>query len=216
MQKSFWRWQRSDRYIPTSSPLPRPLLPFFPSLISLVVSVDVKHHVYFRKPITTEDVDAQKLNTEIQNCEEQRSKTQSFFTPNLLLSSWIHQRSKETQHTLPSQQRQAKEKSGLEDCVASWTAAGHSASQCSHSHSHNNYSTTTPLYYGGRRRRLLQSRPGHSSHRLQIAQIRLCQATGNGACITVNKWRQVKRARGKKWEMGKMKTTARRFLRLSG
>ena len=45
--------------------------------------MEVKHHVYFRKPITTEDVDAQKLNTEIQNCEEQRSKTQSFFTPNV-------------------------------------------------------------------------------------------------------------------------------------
>ena len=44
--------------------------------------MDVKHHVYFRKPITTEDVDAHKLNTEIQNCEEQRSKSQSFFTPN--------------------------------------------------------------------------------------------------------------------------------------
>ena len=47
MQESFWWWQRSDRYnynllLP---PPPYPLPLFSPSLISLVVSVDVKHHV---------------------------------------------------------------------------------------------------------------------------------------------------------------------------
>ena len=51
MQKSFWWWQpRSDRYIsslfPISTPPSLPLPPFSPSLISLMVSVDVKHHVY--------------------------------------------------------------------------------------------------------------------------------------------------------------------------
>ena len=47
MQKSFWWWQCSDRYIFSLSPhLHSPLPPFFPSLISLMVSVDVKHHVY--------------------------------------------------------------------------------------------------------------------------------------------------------------------------
>ena len=53
IQESFWWWQNSNRYIiylsrhlRTHSP------PFSPSLISLVVSVDVKHHVYllFRFP----------------------------------------------------------------------------------------------------------------------------------------------------------------------
>ena len=39
MQESFWWWQCSDRYI-ISTP------PFSPALISLMVSVDVKHHVY--------------------------------------------------------------------------------------------------------------------------------------------------------------------------
>ena len=47
MQVSFWWWQCSDRYILSlSPPPPYPLPPFSPSLISLV-SVDVKHHVYF-------------------------------------------------------------------------------------------------------------------------------------------------------------------------
>ena len=41
MQESFWWWQCSDRYISLSLP------PFSPSLISLTVSVDVMHHVYF-------------------------------------------------------------------------------------------------------------------------------------------------------------------------
>ena len=51
MQKSFWWWQCSDRYIISLSPhlhTPFPPPPFSPSLISLVVSVDVKRHVYFR------------------------------------------------------------------------------------------------------------------------------------------------------------------------
>ena len=44
MQESFWWWQCSDRYIIISflsPPSPYPLPPFSPSLISLVVSVDV-------------------------------------------------------------------------------------------------------------------------------------------------------------------------------
>ena len=44
MQKSFWWWQCSDRYIISlSSHLHTP---FSPPLISRTVSVDVKHHVY--------------------------------------------------------------------------------------------------------------------------------------------------------------------------
>ena len=42
MQKSFWWWQCSDRYLISLSPPP----PFSPSLISRTVSVDVKHHFY--------------------------------------------------------------------------------------------------------------------------------------------------------------------------
>ena len=44
MQESFWWWQCSDRYI--MSFFPHLHSPFSPSLISLMVSVDVKHHVY--------------------------------------------------------------------------------------------------------------------------------------------------------------------------
>ena len=44
MQKSFWWWQCSDRYIISLSPHLHN--PFSPSLISRTVSVDVKHHVY--------------------------------------------------------------------------------------------------------------------------------------------------------------------------
>ena len=47
MQKSFWWWQCSGKYILSLFPhLLTPFPPFSPSLISLVVSVDVKHHVY--------------------------------------------------------------------------------------------------------------------------------------------------------------------------
>ena len=47
MHESFWWWQCSDRYIVSLSPhLHAPFPPFSPSLISLMVSVDVKHHVY--------------------------------------------------------------------------------------------------------------------------------------------------------------------------
>ena len=51
MQESFWWWQCSDRYTislsPTSILPPSPPPPTFsPSQISLMVSVDVKHHVY--------------------------------------------------------------------------------------------------------------------------------------------------------------------------
>ena len=47
MQKSFWWWQCSDGYIISISPhLHTPFSPFSPSLISLMVSVGVKRHVY--------------------------------------------------------------------------------------------------------------------------------------------------------------------------
>ena len=48
MQESFWWWQCSDRYIISLSPHlhPPPPLNFSPSLISLMVSVDVKHRAY--------------------------------------------------------------------------------------------------------------------------------------------------------------------------
>ena len=52
MQESFWWWQCSNRYIifplPAPSPLPFPVP--YPSLIRLMVSVDVKHHVYLLSP----------------------------------------------------------------------------------------------------------------------------------------------------------------------
>ena len=47
MQESFWWWQCSDRYISSLSlHLHTPFPPFSPSLISRMVSVDVKHQVY--------------------------------------------------------------------------------------------------------------------------------------------------------------------------
>ena len=47
MHESFWWWQCGDRYIISLSPhLHTPFPTFSPSLICLVVSVDVKHHVY--------------------------------------------------------------------------------------------------------------------------------------------------------------------------
>ena len=51
MQESFWWWQCSDRYI--ISVFPNLHTPFSPSLISLMVSVDVKHHVYLLVLIAT-------------------------------------------------------------------------------------------------------------------------------------------------------------------
>ena len=45
MHKSFWWWQCSDRYI-ISIPPATSIPPFSPSLINLMVSVDVKHHIY--------------------------------------------------------------------------------------------------------------------------------------------------------------------------
>ena len=48
MQESFWWWQCSNRYIISLFPhLHTPFVRFSPSLISLMVSVDVKHHAYF-------------------------------------------------------------------------------------------------------------------------------------------------------------------------
>ena len=47
LMKSYWWWQYSDRSIISHSPhLHIPIPPFSPSLISLMVSVDIKHHVY--------------------------------------------------------------------------------------------------------------------------------------------------------------------------
>ena len=47
MQESFWWWQCSDRYVVSLFPhLHTPFHTFSPSIISFVVSVDVKHHVY--------------------------------------------------------------------------------------------------------------------------------------------------------------------------
>ena len=47
MQESFWWWQCSDRYIISLfSHLHTHFPPFSPSLISLMISVDVKHHAH--------------------------------------------------------------------------------------------------------------------------------------------------------------------------
>ena len=47
MQESFWWWQCSDRYIiPPPGPHLNTPFPLSPSLINLMVSADVKHHVY--------------------------------------------------------------------------------------------------------------------------------------------------------------------------
>ena len=52
MQKSSWWWQCCDRHIISLSPhFQTPFPPFSPSLISLVLSVDVKHHVYLLEVI---------------------------------------------------------------------------------------------------------------------------------------------------------------------
>ena len=48
MQESFWWWQCSDRYILSLFPHLHTPSPVSPSLISLMVSVEVKHHVYQR------------------------------------------------------------------------------------------------------------------------------------------------------------------------
>ena len=49
MQEPFWWWQCSDRYIISLFPYLHTLFPpFSPSLISPMVSVDVKHHFYRR------------------------------------------------------------------------------------------------------------------------------------------------------------------------
>ena len=47
MMESFWWWQCSDRYIISLFPHLHTPSPFSPSLISLTVSVGVKHHVYY-------------------------------------------------------------------------------------------------------------------------------------------------------------------------
>ena len=93
MQESFWWWQRSDRYIISlpPPPPPYPLPPFSPSLISLKVSVDVKHHVYLltylmeaavekRWSVTVSDLQAwsyTKLDCQMTLC----ARNTSFFRP---------------------------------------------------------------------------------------------------------------------------------------
>ena len=53
MWESFWWWQCSNRYMVSLFPHLHTLFPSFsPSLISLMVSVDVKHHVYFVELLT--------------------------------------------------------------------------------------------------------------------------------------------------------------------
>ena len=55
MQESFWWWQCSDRYIISLSPhLYTPFPPSSPSLISLVVSVDIKH-LFYSLPILMQE-----------------------------------------------------------------------------------------------------------------------------------------------------------------
>ena len=81
MQESFWWWQCSDRYIISlSTHLPRhfdtPFPPFSPSLISLNVSVDVKHRVWWSRascPRMSVDI----LGTNYDQC---RSMVQCCFT----------------------------------------------------------------------------------------------------------------------------------------
>ena len=53
MQESFWRWQCSDRYIICLSPHLH--TPFSPSVISHMVSVDVKHYVYLLTKFVTNE-----------------------------------------------------------------------------------------------------------------------------------------------------------------
>ena len=53
MQESFWRWQCSDRYIISLSPNLH--TPFSPSIISLMVSVDLKHYVYLLTKFMTNE-----------------------------------------------------------------------------------------------------------------------------------------------------------------
>ena len=63
MQESFWWWQCSDRYIISLSPhLHTTFPPFSPSLISLVVSVDVKHHVYLLFQVQKRKKEKKKTN----------------------------------------------------------------------------------------------------------------------------------------------------------
>ena len=63
MRKSFWWWQCSNKYIISRSPH---LHTLFPSLISLMVSVDVKHHVYLAPCLLT-----------LSNCWNLNQKTHS-------------------------------------------------------------------------------------------------------------------------------------------
>ena len=54
MQKSFWWCQCSDRYITSLFPPTSIPPPFSPSLLSLMVSVDVKHRVYLLLTLPTQ------------------------------------------------------------------------------------------------------------------------------------------------------------------
>ena len=53
MQKSFWWWQCSDRYIISLSPPPTPFHCLSPFLTSLMISVDFKHHIYLTQLAVT-------------------------------------------------------------------------------------------------------------------------------------------------------------------
>ena len=91
MQESFWWWQCSDRYIISLSPTSILLPPISPSLISLMVSVDVKHNVYLltylmeaavekRWSVTVSDLQAwsyTKLDCQTTLC----ARNTSFFRP---------------------------------------------------------------------------------------------------------------------------------------
>ena len=89
MQKSFWWWQCSDMHIISLSPHLHN--PFSLSLISLMVSVVVKHHVYFLTLWSTmftsllssvSDYSEQKHHTEtgsqsVSGCSEQKHHTET-------------------------------------------------------------------------------------------------------------------------------------------
>ena len=63
MQESFWWWQCGDRYIISLFPhLHTPFPPFSPSLISLMVSVDVKHQVYLLMSKSSDKWTNERLN----------------------------------------------------------------------------------------------------------------------------------------------------------
>ena len=68
MQESFWWLQCSDRYMISLFPhLHTVFTPLYQSLISLMVSVDVKHHVYLLRPLKTEETARQCQNSNVKD-----------------------------------------------------------------------------------------------------------------------------------------------------